>query len=88
MTLSGHQSTRMARVNDMLNGTERKIVNPDTLAPPTGSPDTPFELPTEPQERADLRNTLAETRKIVLGAAGRKREDALRLVDAIDAKVK
>jgi 2-iminobutanoate/2-iminopropanoate deaminase len=32
----------MARVTKMLNGTERKIVNPDTLSPPTGSPDTPF----------------------------------------------
>jgi hypothetical protein len=47
-----------------------------------------YELPAEPQYRSELRGELAETRKVVSGASGANRAEALRLLDALDARLR
>jgi hypothetical protein len=53
-----------------------------------GGESTGLELPTDEPYKGETRKDLAETRAIVSGATGAKRDEALRLIDAVDAKLK
>ena len=64
----------------------REIV--DLLKDATAGGESPYELPTEAQYKAELRKDLAETRAIVSNASGAQRAEALALIDRVGEKLK